>query len=81
MEIKCDGFGKAKGNVDQVNVYSRRQGTVPWSFLAPGTESPYIDATPLARAGTPEIREYRIRAVIDDEKIGEYSVSKQITVT
>lgn len=30
---------------------------------------------------TPEIREYRIRAVIDDEEIGDYSVTKQITVS
>lgn len=74
-------FGKAKGNIDGVNVYSRRQGTAPWTFLARDTESPYIDTTPLAAAGQPEIREYRIRGVIDDEEIGEYSVTKQITVS
>jgi len=74
-------FGKAKGNIDGVNVYSRRQGTAPWTFLARDTESPYIDTTPLAQAGQPEIREYRIRAVIDDEEIGDYSVTKQVTVS
>jgi hypothetical protein len=74
-------FGKAKGNIDGVNVYSRRQGTSPWTFLARDTESPYVDTTPLAQPGTPEIREYRIRAVIDDVEIGEYSVTKQITVS
>jgi hypothetical protein len=26
------------------------------------------------------LREYRIRAVIDDEEIGDYSVTKQVTV-
>jgi hypothetical protein len=33
-------------------------------FLARDTESPYIDTTPLAQAGQPEIREYRIRGAI-----------------
>ena len=74
-------FGKAKGNIDGVNVYSRRQGTSQWNFLARDTEPPYVDTTPLAQAGQPEIREYRIRAVIDDEEIGDYSVTKQVTVS
>src|SRR5687768_16058980 len=47
-------FAKAKGNIDGVNVYSRRQGTTPCTFLARDTESPYIDTTPLAQAGQPE---------------------------
>jgi hypothetical protein len=74
-------FGKAKGNIDGVNVYSRRQGTSEWKFLARDTEPPYIDTTPLAQAGTPEIREYRIRAVIADVEIGDYSDTQQITVS
>jgi hypothetical protein len=40
-----------------------------------------VDTTPLAAAGTPEVREYRIHAVIDDVEIGEYSPPRQITVT
>lgn len=79
-QVRVD-FGKAKGKVDGVNVYSRRQGASPWNFLARDTQSPYVDTTPLAQAGTPEIREYRIRAVIDDEEIGQYSVTLQITVS
>lgn len=39
------------------------------------TESPYIDTT-LGIPGQPEVREYRIRAVMDDEEIGQYSVTK-----
>jgi hypothetical protein len=74
-------FGKAKGKVQGVNVYSRKQGTAEWKFLARDTQSPYVDSTPLAQAGTPEIREYRIRAVIDDVEIGDYSVTMQITVS
>ena len=60
---------------------SRRQGTSPWNFLGRDTQSPYVDTTPLAEAGKPEIREYRIRGVIDDVEIGDYSPTRQITVT
>jgi hypothetical protein len=74
-------FGKAGGKIDAVHVYMRRQGTSPWTFLARDSQSPYFDTTPLAEAGKPEIREYRIRAVINDEEIGDYSVTMQITVS
>jgi hypothetical protein len=74
-------FGKAKGKIDGVNVYSRRQGTSEWKFLARDTQPPYVDSTPLATPGTPEVREYRIRAVIDDQEIGDYSVTMQVTVS
>jgi hypothetical protein len=74
-------FGKARGRIDGVNVYSRIQGTAAWKFLARDTQSPYVDTTPLAEAGKPEIREYRIRGVIDDQKIGDYSDTQQITVS
>lgn len=74
-------FGKAKGKIDGVNVYARRQGTSPWIFLGRDTQSPYVDTTPLAESGKPEIREYRIRGVIDDVEIGDYSVTRQITVS
>jgi hypothetical protein len=74
-------FAKAKGNIEGVNVYSRLQGTSPWKFLARDTVPPYVDTTPLAAAGQPEIREYRIRAVINDEEIGDYSDTAQLTVS
>jgi len=74
-------FGKAKGNIDGVHVYSRMQGTSDWKFLARDTVPPYVDSTPLAAAGKPEIREYRIRAVINDEEIGDYSETAQVTVS
>jgi hypothetical protein len=74
-------FGKAKGNIDGVNLYSRLQGTSPWKFLARDTVPPYVDTTPLATAGQPEIREYRIRAVINDDEIGDYSDTAQVTVS
>ena len=36
---------------------------------------------PVPDPGTPKVREYRIRGVIDDEEIGNYSPTLQITVT
>jgi hypothetical protein len=74
-------FGKAKGNIDGVNVYARKQGNPEWKFLARDTQSPYVDNTPLEQAGTPEIREYRVRGVVDDVEIGDYSVTLQVTVS
>jgi hypothetical protein len=74
-------FGKAKGDIDGVNVYSRLQGTSDWKFLARDTQSPYVDSTPLGTAGKPEIREYRIRGVINDQEIGDYSATLQVTVS
>jgi hypothetical protein len=64
-----------------VNVYMRVQGTSVWILLGRDTRSPYIDITPLAHPGTPEVREYRVRGVIDDVEIGNYSPTRQITVT
>jgi hypothetical protein len=49
--------------------------------LSSDTVPPYVDTTPLAAAGKPEIREYRIRAVINDEEIGDYSDTVQMTVS
>ncbi|MFN2621757.1 MAG: hypothetical protein ABR611_02835 [Chthoniobacterales bacterium] len=74
-------FGKAGGKIDGVNVYSRRQGQADWKFLGRDTQSPYVDTTPLTQAGTPEVREYRVRGVINDEEIGDYSAAQQITVS
>jgi hypothetical protein len=74
-------FSKASGNIDGVHVYSRLQGQDNWRFLARDTIPPYVDTTPLAAAGKPEVREYRVRAVVNDEEIGDYSDTVQVTVT
>ena len=74
-------FGKARGKIDGVNVYSRRQGEEQWKFLARDTLSPYVDTTPMTAPNVPEVREYRIRAVIDDIEIGDYSDIVQITIS
>jgi hypothetical protein len=66
-EIRIDF--KKKG-VDGVNVYCRCRGESTWKYLARDTSSPYIDGAPLEHAGVPEVREYMLRGVIDDQEIG-----------
>lgn len=44
-----------------VYIESRRGATGVWELLAIDTESPYLDERPLLVAGTPEVREYRMR--------------------
>ncbi len=59
-----------KRGADGVNVYCRRKGQTTWTFLGRDTSSPYIDGTPLAQAGVPEVREYMLRGVVEDAEIG-----------
>ena len=53
---------------------------------APGNSSPaiparaYVDTTPLATPGVAETREYRVRGVINDVEIGDYSDVKIVAV-
>ena len=65
------GFNKL--GVDGLAIYCRLRGTVAWRKLAVDTEAPYVDTTPLAQAGTPEVREYMARGVLNDEEIGQES--------
>jgi hypothetical protein len=59
-----------KAGVDGVNIYYRVKGTAEWKHLAYDTESPYMDAKPLASAGVPEVREYMAIGVISDVEFG-----------
>jgi hypothetical protein len=60
---------KKKG-VDGVAIYARLSGTSGWTKLGTDTSSPYIDGRPLAVPGVPEMREYMMRGMIDDDEIG-----------
>lgn len=59
-----------KRGVDGVAVYSRLKGTPGWTRIGTDTASPYYDTRPLAAAGTPEVREYKVRGFIDDAELG-----------
>ena len=60
---------KKKG-VDGVVIYARLSGTSGWTKLGTDTSSPYIDGRPLTVPGVPEVREYMLRGMIDDDEIG-----------
>lgn len=72
----------SKKGIDGVNVYSLPVGSTDpaiWEKLSYDGHSPYHDTRPLATAGTPENRQYKVRGVINDLEIGQWS--DIITVT
>ena len=62
-----------KGRADGVNVYCRLRGQTAWRLVGRDSNPPFGDATPLAQANVAEVREYVLRAVIQDEEIGQMS--------
>jgi len=74
-------FSKANGNIDGVNMYSQLAGQTAWNLLGFKMLTPYIDDTPLAQPGVPEIRLYRCVGVIGDVEIGFASDPVQVTVS
>ena len=62
-----------KKDLDGVNVYSHPVGSTDinvWEFLALDNHSPYHDTRPLAVAGQPEKRQYRVHGVYDGVETG-----------
>lgn len=59
-----------KAGVDAVNIYSRIKGSADWKFLARDTQTPYMDASPLASPSAPEAREYMAIGVVGDSEFG-----------
>lgn len=62
-----------KGDSEGVNIYSKREGDSDFVFLARDTYTPYLDSRPLLAPGKPELREYQLIYVQDDEEIGKPS--------
>jgi hypothetical protein len=75
-EIRIDW--KKKG-ADAVHVYARLRGQSAWTKLGMDTNSPYIDGRPLAQPGVPEVREYMLRGLVNDEEIGLDSLIHSVT--
>ena len=59
-----------KKGVDAVAVYARLRGAGVWVKLGTDSSSPYFDTRALAQPGVPEVREYMLRGIIDDEEVG-----------
>lgn len=63
-----------KPGFDLVNIYHRKKGDVLWKVLVTGRQRfPFYDEAPLTVPGTPEVREYMARGVINDEEVGQPS--------
>lgn len=58
-----------------------RRGAGAWEFLAIDTENPYMDERPLLVAGTPEVREYRMRFWDKGTPNGDWTDIVRITVS
>jgi hypothetical protein len=58
-----------------------RRGGSAWEFLAIDTESPYMDERPLLVAGTPEVREYRMRFWDKGTPNGDWTNVTKVTVS
>lgn len=59
-----------KGGCDNVVVYCRLRGSSTWTRLGTDGRSPYYDTNPLANAAVPEVREYMVMGMIDNEEVG-----------
>ena len=59
-----------KKGATAVNIYMRVRGAANWNHIGMDTETPYIDSTPSAAPGKPEVREYMGRGLLHDEEIG-----------
>jgi hypothetical protein len=62
-----------KGSFDGVLIECRRKGEAGWTKLGVDLFSPFIDARPPVQDGVPEVREYRLRFLLRDEAVGEWS--------
>jgi hypothetical protein len=65
--------GFSKGDFDGVLVEGRRTGETAWTTLGTDYFSPFADTRPPLEAGRPETREYRLRYLLRDEPVGEWS--------
>ncbi len=57
----------------------QRAGETTWTMLGTDTSSPYLDSRPPLVAGQPEVRRYRLRYVVNDVPVGNYSAVASIT--
>jgi hypothetical protein len=70
-----------KGRFDGVVIESRRTGENDWSALGTDNYSPYLDSRPPLDTGKPEVREYRLRYLLRDESVGEWSDVISVSTT
>jgi hypothetical protein len=62
-----------KGAFDGVVIEGRRKEETQWTMLGTDNYSPYLDTRPPRIAGESEVREYRLRYLLKDEPVGDWS--------
>ncbi len=68
-----------KGAFDGVVIEGRAPGSATWTALGIDHFSPFVDTRDNATAGQPEVREYRLRYLLKDDQVGEWSDVVSVT--
>lgn len=69
-----------KKGINGVEVYRMITGHENWKSLGTDYHSPFIDTQPLKTPGVPEIRRYKMVAIVDDKHFGQFSGEQEIVV-
>ena len=77
LQIK---FAKALGELDAVNLYSRKVGQTAWTMVCTMVRSPFLCHVNLTTPGQPENLEVRVRGVVGNDEIGLFSDTVAVTV-
>ena len=62
-----------KSGFDGVLIEARRAGESEWTLLGTDNYSPYLDSRAPLTQGRAEVREYRLRYLLKDEPVGDWS--------
>lgn len=69
-----------KRGIEGVEVFRLIQGHENWKSLGRDSNSPFIDTQPMKTPGVPEIRRYKLIAIVDDKPFGQYSGEQEVVV-
>jgi hypothetical protein len=75
-EVRLDWL---KATATGVLVESQRAGETEWTLLGTDTNSPFTDSRAPLVPGAPEVRRYRLRYLINDLPVGNYSAVVSVT--
>ncbi len=73
-------FAKALGELDAVNLYTRKAGQMAWTMACTMVRSPYLFHVNLTTPGQPENLEIRARGVVGNDEVGLFSDTVAVTV-
>jgi len=68
-----------KKGVEGVAIYHKVNAAATWTKIGSCNHSPFLDNSPLAAAGVPEVRHYMARGLVNDAEIGVDSAAVSVT--